>query len=309
MSDDLGTVFDLLEVNGVISAGFAAGGRWRTGFRPDVRLKLLTVARGGVRVSADGADAQVMSVGDVVVLNGCKFVGIEDALETGGLQTTFTHPPDQAFYEAGGGDDTVVVGGHIDLSEGADALVGGLSGPLLYLPAGRDTERLARTLNHLVDEAMSTRVASEPAGRLHARLVILEVLRAAVRDGESVPIGWARGLLDEALRPALRAIHADPGRLWRVEELARHSAMSRTVFAERFATVVGKPPLAYLTGWRMYAARRALRGEDVRVDELAMRLGYSTASAFSTAFRREVGESPRAYRTRFTGHEAVPAAG
>ncbi|WP_326570259.1 AraC family transcriptional regulator [Actinacidiphila glaucinigra] len=306
MSDELAAVFDLLEVNGVISAGFTVGGRWRTRFRPQVHLKLLTVARGGVRVSVNHEAVSLrVGVGDVVVLNGCESVLIEDDLESGGLQTSFTHPADQAFFDAGGGDDTVVVGGHIDLAEGAESLVAGLGGPLLRLPAGTDTARLTGILNHLLDEARSARLASEPAGRLHARLVILEILRAAVQEGESVPAGWARGLLDDGIRPALRAMHDDPGHPWGLEELARRSAMSRTVFAERFVSVVGKPPLTYLTGWRMYVARRALRQGDVRVDELALRLGYSTASAFSTAFRRETGASPRTYRSLYAG--TVPA--
>ncbi|WP_329138938.1 AraC family transcriptional regulator [Streptomyces sp. NBC_01476] len=305
MRDDLGTVFDLLEVNGVISAGFTAGGRWRTRFHPTVRLKLLAVARGSARVSADDrGESVVAGAGDVVVMNGCGSVLVEDARDGGGLQRSFVHPPGQAFYHAGCGEDVVVVGGHIDLADGTDALVAGLGGALLHLPAGRDTARLAGTLHHLVDEAMAERVASEPASRLHARLVILEVLRAMVEDGESVPVGWARGLLDDGIRPALRAMHDDPGRAWRLEELAHRSAMSRTAFAERFTALVGKPPLSYLTGWRMYVARRALRQSDAHIDELALQLGYSTAGAFSTAFRREVGESPRAYRSR---HGSGPA--
>ena len=93
---------------------------------------------------------------------------------------------------------------------------------------------------------------------------------------------------------------------WRLEELARAAAMSRTSFAERFRTVAGVPPLTYLNRWRMLLAQRALRG-DVRVGSLAFDLGYASESAFSTAFKRVVGESPLRYRYRVRDELSAPA--
>lgn len=83
---------------------------------------------------------------------------------------------------------------------------------------------------------------------------------------------------------------------WRLEELARAAAMSRTSFAERFRAVAGTPPLAYLNAWRMLLAQRALRDAETRVGPLAMELGYTSESALSNAFKREVGMSPLRYR-------------
>jgi AraC-like DNA-binding protein len=74
--------------------------------------------------------------------------------------------------------------------------------------------------------------------------------------------------------------------------------VSRTSFAERFRTVAGTTPLAYLSRWRMTLAQRALRNPDVRIGVLAAELGYTSESAFSTAFKREVGEAPLRYRQR-----------
>ena len=81
-------------------------------------------------------------------------------------------------------------------------------------------------------------------------------------------------------------------------ELASAAGMSRTNFAERFRKVAGAPPLAYLSRWRMVLAQRALRDPDVRVGDLAAELGYGSESAFSNAFKREIGESPLHYRRR-----------
>jgi AraC-like DNA-binding protein len=76
--------------------------------------------------------------------------------------------------------------------------------------------------------------------------------------------------------------------------------MSRTTFAERFRTVAGVAPLAYLTDWRMRLAERALREEVGRpVGSIALAVGYASESAFSNAFKRETGQSPRAYRDGF----------
>jgi AraC-like DNA-binding protein len=113
-----------------------------------------------------------------------------------------------------------------------------------------------------------------------------------------LPPGWLRVLTDERLRPAVTLMHTEPGRSWGLQELARAAAMSRTSFAERFRTVAGMPPLTYLSRWRMLLAQHALRNGDVRVRSLASHLGYASESAFSTAFKREVGMSPLRYRYR-----------
>lgn len=83
---------------------------------------------------------------------------------------------------------------------------------------------------------------------------------------------------------------------WLVANCASYPRLSRTSFAERFRSVVGMPPLTYLSRWRMLLAQRALRDGDVRVGALAADLGYASDSAFSTAFNREVGVSPLRYR-------------
>ncbi|HEX6338211.1 MAG TPA: helix-turn-helix transcriptional regulator [Jiangellaceae bacterium] len=81
-----------------------------------------------------------------------------------------------------------------------------------------------------------------------------------------------------------------------MQELASAAAMSRASFAERFRKVSGMPPVTYLSRWRMMLAQRALRDPDTRIGPLAARLGYGSESAFSNAFKREMGVSPMHYR-------------
>ena len=103
-------------------------------------------------------------------------------------------------------------------------------------------------------------------------------------------------LRDPVLSRALAHIHRAPEREWTVESLARESGMSRSQLSARFTSVIGVPPLTYLTRWRMYRARVLLRDEQARVGEVARLLGYASETAFSTAFQREVGVAPRDYR-------------
>jgi AraC-like DNA-binding protein len=111
-----------------------------------------------------------------------------------------------------------------------------------------------------------------------------------------MPAGWLRALADARAAPALRLMHSEPGRAWRLEELAKACAMSRTTFASHFKMVSGKAPLTYLTDWRMRLAEHALLAETTPVARISQTLGYSSESAFSNAFKRTTGRSPRAYR-------------
>ena len=91
---------------------------------------------------------------------------------------------------------------------------------------------------------------------------------------------------------AHREIHVDVARHWTVEQLARTAGMSRAVFAERFSRKIGMPPMQYLLEWRVALAKDMLRRERPSLAEVAERVGYQSASAFSTAFTRLTGRSP-----------------
>ncbi|MER8045142.1 AraC family transcriptional regulator [Streptomyces sp. NPDC094032] len=108
--------------------------------------------------------------------------------------------------------------------------------------------------------------------------------------------GWSAALSDPAVAGALRALHDDPARPWTVEELGALGGLSRAAFARRFTTLVGRPPLAYLTWWRMTTAGRLLRTDDLPLRAVAQRSGYSSEFAFAKAFKREYGVAPGQYR-------------
>ncbi|WP_030383276.1 MULTISPECIES: AraC family transcriptional regulator [unclassified Streptomyces] len=303
--DQLSEVFDLVEVRGQLSGAFAARGRWITRSVITSPLKLSVMVRGRCLLSTDGLAAPIeMTAGDVAVLTGRSWLCAEGGAGSGagaGPPVEFTPAPGEYALRVGDADfatDDVVLGGHVDLNPaGAALLTQALPPVALVRAADAAAPALHACVDRLVEEATGDRPGAAFAVRQHAQLLLLEVLRAYLDRAEPPP-GWLRALTDERLRPALTLMHGDPGRPWGLAELARAAAMSRTSFAVRFRAAAGVPPLTYLNSWRMLLARRALRDDDVRIGALAARLGYTSESAFSTAFKREVGEAPLRYRQR-----------
>jgi AraC-like DNA-binding protein len=110
---------------------------------------------------------------------------------------------------------------------------------------------------------------------------------------------------DPALGRALGAMHADVRAGWTVAGLARVAGLSRSAFAARFAEVLGCGPIEYLARWRMALAKDALIRGTGTLDRIAEEVGYESASAFSTAFRKRIGCSPG----RFARTVSAAAAG
>ncbi|MFJ3802530.1 AraC family transcriptional regulator [Streptomyces sp. NPDC090088] len=131
--------------------------------------------------------------------------------------------------------------------------------------------------------------------------VLLYILRAwwlRERPGSELDRGWAAALRDPAVGAALQAIHRQPALSWTVEKLAAESGLSRAVFAQRFTTMVGSPPVAYLTWWRMTQAGRLLLQDHAPLQTIAERVGYASEFAFARAFKRDYGIAPGLYRAR-----------
>jgi AraC-like DNA-binding protein len=310
IGDPLSEVFDLVEVRGLVSGGCAVRGPWVAHGAIEDPLKFFAMVCGRARLTTDGVDGPIeLEPGDAAILNNRSWLELEGGADDGPRREIM---PEADFAStrligADRGIDDVVVGCRVDLNPAGRALLLQALPPVGHVRASAAAAtNLRGSLDRLFDEVTGNRMGSAFAIRQYGQLLLLEVLRAYVDQAE-LPPGWLRVLTDERLRPALSLMHAEPGKAWRLEELARAAAMSRTSFAERFRTVAGVPPLTYLNRWRMLLAQRALRGGDVRVGSLAFELGYASESAFSTAFKRVVGESPLRYRYRVRDELSAPA--
>ncbi|ANW22325.1 AraC family transcriptional regulator [Streptomyces clavuligerus] len=121
-------------------------------------------------------------------------------------------------------------------------------------------------------------------------------LRGWFDQPDGPPTGWLGALTDDTVGPALRAMHDAPERPWTLAALATASGVSRTTLAQRFTRLVGRPPLTYLTDWRMALAADLLTESTATLAAVARQVGYADAFGFSAAFKRVHGVSPSAYR-------------
>lgn len=194
------------------------------------------------------------------------------------------------------GDTTLIVL-DIELADAASPLLALL--PELVTVTGFDAlEPAAATLAAnmgLVEPAEFPRRRTDPViCKLMATTVFLSVIRAWAENG-CAPAGWPAVSSDPFLDRVVDAIHDEPGRDWTVERLASVGAMSRSTFAERFRSAIGRSPAEYVTEVRVDQAKRMLEAGR-SVTDISRALGYASDEGFSRAFRRRTGVTPSSWR-------------
>ena len=127
-------------------------------------------------------------------------------------------------------------------------------------------------------------------------LLTVSALRAWFDSSAERAPGWWQAAHDPIAGPALRLLQHNPRHPWTVALLARQVGVSRASLARRFCTVIGQPPMAFLTEWRMMLAAELLREPGATVQAVASQVGYGSGFALSAAFKRERGISPSEYR-------------
>ncbi len=170
---------------------------------------------------------------------------------------------------------------------------------IIHLPARTGQHPSLRSAVELLgNELLDPRPGTEAALPALIDMLLLYVLRAWLAEQPGDAAGWATAMRDAAIATALRQMHRGPEKPWTVEDLASVAGLSRAAFAKRFTTVVGQPPLAYLTWWRMTTAARLLRESDASLRTVAARCGYGSEYAFAKAFKRAYDVAPGQYRAQ-----------
>lgn len=298
--DRLSEILDLIEVRSVVSGGSAVRGRWKTHSTIDDDLKFIAVVRGRATLTTNGVDTPIdLTTGDVAVLNQRSWLTLRGG--SGSDEVVAVEPPSAGSFipesEVNADDVDILVGGRVELNPtGRELLLRALP-PLAHVGASSVVGSQVRAhVQRIFTEIVTDPIGADFAIRQHGQLLVLNIIRGFVHETD-MPGGWLKVLTDERLKPALALIHEQPARSWSLEDLARAASMSRSAFAERFRRSADTTPLAYLIDWRMLLAQRQLRSGDIRIGTLALQLGYSSESAFSSAFKRHVGQSPLAYRS------------
>lgn len=253
--------------------------------------------RGSCFLDADGVGPMELEEGDFVLLPATPgFILASDLALTPKVITPAPHAEETRHGTKQGPPTMRMLGGFFRFDRANTELV------LRFLPSAVHVRRGAPGASrlHRVVELIAEETATSLPGRelILERLVevlLVEALRFRPAEAKKQEQGLLAGLADPALARALRQLHEDVARAWTVADLARTAGMSRAVFAERFTKKVGMPPMQYLFEWRIALAKDVLRRERVPLAEIAEKIGYQSASAFSTAFSRHTGCSPSAF--------------
>jgi AraC family transcriptional regulator, alkane utilization regulator len=166
---------------------------------------------------------------------------------------------------------------------------------------GSSAPWLESSLRFATEEAASAHAGRATILAKLAELVFVEAVRRYVDTMPDGRKGWLAGLRDRFVARALTLMHARPAHPWTVEDLARQVGMSRSALAQRFAELLGVPPMQYLAQWRLQLAAQQLRHVDRPLVSVAEDVGYESEAAFNRAFKREFGVPPATWRRNAGG--------
>lgn len=310
--DVLSDVVSVMRTGEPRSARVEWHGPWGQRFLPAPGGGFTVVLQGACWLLPEGGEPLTMGVGDVLFLPRGPGYALADhpssplaeaACDTAGgarREHRFGAPPAGGPATGDRAPTTVTLCGAYQLDTArAHPLLDELP-DVLHLPAGVEQgTRIRAAVELLGGELAEPGLGTDTVVPALLDTMLLLILRdwfeSRGRSG-AVTTGWTAALADRAVGPALHAIHRDPAAAWTVADLADRAGLSRAAFARRFAALVGRPPLGYLTWWRMTVASRLLRESDLPLGALAARVGYGSESALTAAFKREYGTAPGRYR-------------
>jgi AraC-like DNA-binding protein len=295
--DPLSDVLSLLKPRSYMSGGFDMGGDWSIQFRKHDGIKCYAVVSGECWLSVEGiSEAVHLTAGDCYLLtSGRPFRLASDlSLPPVDMNVMFRFPLNGAVATYQGGGDCFGVGGHFALSGDASMLLGVLP-PIVHLRKESDRAALRWSLERMMEELRDPQPGGSLVAQQLATMMLVQALRLHLAEGANGNVGWLFALADKQMSAAISCIHGDPAHRWTLQQLAERASMSRSTFALKFKETVGASPMEYLTRWRMLLAGDKLVNSSDPVATIALSLGYESESAFSTAFKRIMGCSPRQY--------------
>ena len=260
------------------------------------------VAAGCMQLRAEGSDAIRVRAGEIVLLPHNDFHCFGSKLNPTPVpaREIMQLPRDGGLARivyGGGGEATQVLCGYL----GCDTPFSPL---LTALPKIMKLDVQATASGAWIESSFRFAASEIAAGRLGSTTVIAKLsellfVEAVSQFVASLPAerrGWLVGLRDPQIGRALALLHERPTEEWTAESLAHEVSMSRSAFAERFSSMVGQPPMQYLTLWRMHIAAQQLREGRGSVAQIWFAIGYDSEAAFSRAFKRQFGTSPGTWR-------------
>ncbi|MEU2178891.1 AraC family transcriptional regulator [Nocardia sp. NPDC019219] len=279
---------------------------WSLRIQDEAPLTVLSMIRGGAWIVTDEGAPRRLGAGDVAIFRGPAPYTVADDPATEPQiiihpgQVTKT-PEGEILCETlslgvrqwGTDPDgaTLMVTGSYESAGAASLRLLRALPPVLVL---RRCEFDSRVLDILVDEVTRDEPAQSAVLDRLLDLVLIAALRAWFSRNDAP--AWYHAYGDPLVGKALRLLQHNPAHGWTVAGLAEAVGVSRAALARRFTDLVGEPPMAFLTEWRLALAADLLQESDATIEAIARQVGYGSAFALSTAFKRHFGVSPRDHR-------------
>ncbi|WP_117193392.1 AraC family transcriptional regulator [Rhizobium terrae] len=294
MIDPFAEVVTLLQPSAPLSKVVSGAGAWRVQRSESGQPFYCAILQGSSRLAVEGQDPVELREGDFVLVPavyGFVMSSLGPGTTGGGDPLAIAEFPGEIRHgNPDGPPDVRLLVGHFVFGSPDAALLVSLLPQLVHV---RGEKRLAAIVELVGEEARARRPARDVILARLLEVLLIEALRATA--GNEASPGLLRGLADGRLAAAIRRMHEDPTRDWTVEQLAHEAALSRSAFFDRFRRAMGVTPMEYLLSWRMALAKNLLRRNEGGIKEIAERVGYGSASAFSVAFTRFVGLPPTRY--------------
>jgi AraC-like DNA-binding protein len=210
------------------------------------------------------------------------------------------------IVHGGGGEATHLVCGFLATEDGYNPLIAALPS-MLTLDIREATSRdwIETSVKFAASELVQGRLATSSMVSRLSESLLVEAVRHYSATQPAETASWMKGLQDQQIGRALVLIHRDIAAPWSTDALAKEVALSRSAFVQRFTSVVGTPPIQYLTKWRLQTAQLNLRESKKSIAQVAHLVGYESEEAFSRAFKREFGVPPARWRDQLPSNQAL----
>jgi len=296
--DPLSDVLSLLKPRSYSSGGFDVGGELSIQFPRHEGIKCYALVSGQCWLSVDGVpDAAHMKAGDCFLLPSGRPFRLATNLASTPIDALaiFANSRNGSIFTFNGGGDCFIAGGHFAFAGNHAGILLGVLPPIVHIQKDSDKAALRWSLERMREELRDPQPGGFLVAQQLAYMMLVQALRLHLAEGSRGGVGWLFALADKQMSAAIHAMHNDPAHGWTIQKLAERAGMSRSSFALKFKETVGASPMEYLTRWRMLLAGDKLTNSSDPVSAIALSLGYESESAFSTAFKRVMGCSPRQY--------------
>lgn len=282
---------------------------WSVRIADEAPLSVMIMVRGTAWIVPDDGEPQLIRPGDVAVARGPDHYTVADdrtrkphvEIQPGENCVPLGDTPPDRYRDLGQRTWGQLPDGPVEMLIGTYQARGEITGrlldalpQLLVLP----TEVWDCPLTPLLaDEIAKDEPGQDVVLDRLLDLLMIASLRAWFSRPEAEAPAWYRAMGDPVVGQAIRLLQDDPAHPWTIAELAAKAGVSRAALARRFTELVGEPPMAYLTGWRLALAADLLRDSEQTIAAIARRVGYGSAFALSSAFKRVYGVSPQEHRS------------